>query len=211
MVERTVEKTARTIRISTLLVVFLLVLPLVASAVVEPKTKTEYPDEITIEKPEGSATLKVTGVGLREKTFMKVDVYTIVSYIHDTAVLEGDPGDAVRDLREPKRIQMDMRRGFSCDKLTNAFTEIIDKNYDNQVAFAADLDTFVAYFSNDAEEGDKLVFEYCPKIGLTTILNGEELGVIENFEFVRALWTVWFGKKPANDGLKKNLLAELDS
>ena len=206
-----VEMTARKIRFSTLLVVFLLVLPLVAGAVVEPKTKTEYPDEITIEKPEGSATLKATGVGLREKTFMKVDVYTIVSYIHDTAVLEGDLGDAVRDLREPKRIQMDLRRGFSRDKLVNAFTEIIDKNYENQEAFAADLDTFMAYFDRDAEEGDKLLFEYCPKIGLTTTLNGEEKGVIENFEFVRALWTVWFGEKPANDGLKKNLLAELDS
>ena len=34
-------------------------------------------------------------------------------------------------------------------------------------------------------------------------------GVIENFDFVQAMWTVWFGGKPANGGLKKALLAEL--
>ena len=57
----------------------------------------------------------------------------------------------------------------------------------------------------------KIIFHFCPAVGLTTELNGEELGVIENAEFAQALWTVWFGKKPANDGLKKALLAELES
>jgi len=67
----------------------------------------------------------------------------IVSYILASADLGDDPGAAVRSLDVPKRIQMDLLRGFSRDKLVNSFTEVIDKNYDDTSAFAADLATFL--------------------------------------------------------------------
>ena len=187
-------------------------LPLAAMAVVESKTGTEYPDEITVETAGGSAELKATGVGLREKTFMKVDVYTIVSYIPADATLAGEAkeaGLALIALDAPKRIQMDLRRGFSREKLINAFVDVIKKNYEDTSAIDDDMATFSAYFTRDAEEGDLIVFDYCPQKGLTTILNGEVTGVIENFAFTRALWTVWFGEKPANKGLREDLLAEV--
>ena len=198
-------------KIALLLAIILLALPLTAGAVTEPKSGTEYPDEITVGKGEQSVKLVATGVGLREKTFLKVDVYTIVSYIQDQAKVEGDAGQAVVALNAPKRLQLDLRRGFSREKLIKAFVEGIEANYEDMTPFAADLETFEAYFTRDAEEHDKIIFHFCPAVGLTTELNGEELGVIENAEFAQALWTVWFGKKPANDGLKKALLAELES
>ena len=103
---------------------------------------------------------------------------------------------------------MDLRRSFSREKLIKAFVEVIEKNYDDLSAFAADLDTFEAYFERDAEDGDVIIFDYCPGAGLTTTLNGEVRGVIANPAFSEALWTVWFGAKPANDGLKKALLGQ---
>jgi hypothetical protein len=194
---------------ATLIVLALLVLPLAATAVVEPKTKTEYPDQIAVEIPAGTATLKATGVGLREKTFMKVDVYTIVSYIPAEVTLTGEPGAAILKLDAPKRIQMDLRRGFSREKLINSFKEVIEKNFDDTAAFAADQETFFAYFDRDAQDGDQLIFDYVPGTGLTTQLNGEIKGVIANPAFAEALWTVWFGEKPASGGLKKALLSAL--
>ncbi len=194
----------------------LLLLPATASAVVEDKTKTEYPDVITLESPgqEGqpgqTVTLKATGVGLREKTFMKVDVYTIVSYIHDEASLSGDLAPAIVALKAPKRLQMDLRRGFSREKLVNSFTDVIKKNIEDQSPFAEDMATFLAYFTRDAQDRDVIIFDYCPVNGLTTQVNGEVKGVIDNFAFVEALWTVWFGEKPANKNLRKALLAELE-
>lgn len=188
----------------------LLSLPLAAGAVVEEKSGTEYPDEVTVEAGGASHSLVATGVGLREKTIMKVDVYTIVSYVAADAALAGDDlGLALLEYDGVKQIRMDLRRSFSRDKLVKAFSSVIDKNYEDQSAFAADNDTFFGYFERDAEDGDVLVFTYVPGQGLRTTLNGEEKGTITNFEFVKALWTVWFGEKPANGGLKKNLLAEL--
>lgn len=194
--------------VSGVVLVFLL-LPLAAGAIVEPETKREYDDTVTLETDGSSHDLVVTGVGLREKTFMKVNVYCIVSYVAAGVTLKGDQGQALLELDAPKMIKMDLLRGFSREKLVNAFKDVIEKNYEDHSAFAADMDAFFAYFTDDAQEGDALSFTYFPGEGLATVLNGEEKGVIENFEFVKALWTVWFGDKPASGDLKKNLLVKV--
>ena len=142
---------------------------------------------------------------------MKVNVYVIVSYVDEQAKLEGDLGMALLNLDAPKMIRMDLVRSFSREKLVNAFKDVIEKNYEDTSAFAADYDSFCVCFDRDAEDGDELIFDYNPPIGLTISVNGESKRVIENFEFVKALWTVWFGEKPANNGMKEKLLAELGS
>ena len=197
--------------IASMFVLLILLLPVTAGAIVEPDTKMEYDDTVTIDSEVGNYNLIVTGVGLREKSFKKVNVYVIVSYAIEGAKLEGDQGVALLNLDAPKMIRMDLVRGFSREKLVNAFKDVIVKNYDDLSPFQAEMDEFFAYFKNDAEEGDKLVFTYLPSVGLKTTLNGEDQGVITNFEFVKALWTVWFGEKPANDGLKKDLLVKIAS
>lgn len=186
-------------------------LPLAATAVTAPKTGTEYPDEIVVQGAEGPITLRVTGVGLREKTFLKVNIYTIVSYIAQDAPLGDDPAVAIRTLDVPKLIQMDLLRSFSRQKLVDMLREVIDKNYESTAAFETDLETFLAGFTRDAEKGDRIIFEYLPGRGLTTTLNGKVCTEIANPAFVEALWTVWFGEKPANEGLKRALLSALDT
>jgi len=197
--------------IASLFVLLVLLLPLNAGAIVEPGTKMEYDDTVALDSEVGGHNLVVTGVGLREKTFMKVNVYVIVSYMLEGTELEGDQGVALLNLDAPKMIQMDLVRGFSREKLVNAFKDVIEKNYDDMSAFQTEMDEFFGYFVNDAEEGDKLSFTYVPSLGLRTVLNGEDKGLITNFEFVKALWTVWFGEKPASDGLKEDLLEKVAS
>ena len=118
---------------------------------------------------------------------------------------------ALLNLDAPKMIKMDLVRGFSREKLCNAFKDVIEDNYKDLSAFGTDMDAFLTYFTADAQEGDELIFSYLPGVGLRTVLNGEDKGVIENFEFTKALWTVWFGEKPASGGLKKDLLAKIAS
>lgn len=195
-----------------LLSLLVLVLPPTAGAIVEPDTEMEYEDTVTIEADGASHTLTVTGVGLREKTFMKVNVYVIVSYLIEGTNLEGqDQGVALLNLDAPKMIKMDLVRGFSREKLCNAFKDVIEENYDDLSAFSTDMDSFLAYFTADAQDGDELVFTYLPGLGLKTVLNGEDKGVIKNFEFAKALWTVWFGQDPASDSLKEDLLSRVAS
>jgi len=205
------NKYARIASLSALLSLLILLLPLSVGAITEPETEREYEDTVTIGSEGASHTLTVTGIGLREKTFLKVNVYVIVSYLIEGTKLEGDQGLALLNLDAPKMIQMDLVRSFSRDKLCNAFTDVIEENYEDRSAFAKEMEIFLAYFTADAQEGDQLIFTYLPGKGLKTVKNGEEMGVITNFEFVKALWTVWFGEEPASDGLKEDLLARITS
>ncbi|MEZ4388128.1 MAG: chalcone isomerase family protein [Candidatus Krumholzibacteriia bacterium] len=186
-------------------IALLVALPVAALAIVEPKTRTEYPDTVTMDVGGVPVTLVATGVGLREKTFMKVDVYTIVSYVAEGTDLGDAPYRVLRAADVPKRIQMDLRRGFSREKLVNSFREVIEKNYADVSPFEADMNTLLGYFQRDAQDKDRIVFSYAPGVGLTTELNGEVMGLIDNPAMVEALWTVWFGEKPADKGLRAEL------
>lgn len=176
-----------------------------AAAIVEPKTGTEYPDTITITTDAGDQVLKATGTALREKTMLKVDVYTIASYVPETASLGADPAAAIWNLDAAKRLRMDLRRSFSREKLINAFREVIEKNYPDISPFAEDMKTFEAYFTRDAKSGDVILFTYLPGVGVTTELNGEVKGTIANPKFVEALWSVWFGREPVNRDMSARL------
>jgi len=196
-------------RFVSLLALIILMMPWTAGAIIEPETEMEFDDTVTIETDGASYTLAVTGVGLREKTFMKVNVYAIVSYVAEGTQLKGDLGKALMELDAPKMIRMDLVRGFSREKLCNAFKDVIEENFEDQTPFASDMEAFLAYFTVDAEEGDILIFTYLPGVGMKTTKNGEEMKIIENFEFTKALWSVWFGEEPASDGLKEELLAKV--
>ena len=194
------------LRVCCLLV---LLVPLAANAMVEPDTKKEYPDEVTVGAGDAAYTLVGTGVGLREKTFLKVDVYVIASYVCSKAQLGENKAQELMDLDGNKRIVMDLTRSFSADKLKKALTEIIDKNFKDQSAFADDLATLVGYFTEEAREGDHLVFDYQPAMGLTVSLNDETKGVLKNYELARAIWSVWFGDSCADKGVRKDLLKKI--
>ncbi len=181
----------------------------VARAVVEPESGAEYPDSVVVETPSGPTTLVVTGVGLRERTILKADVYTIASYVDASAELGEAPVAAILALDGPKRLQLDMRRDVDRGKLEENLTRVINANAEDPAAVADDLATFFGYFPGDARKADRIVFEYVPGVGLTTRLNDEVKGVIDNFAFVTALWSVWFGRDPEDDHLARALVSQL--
>ncbi len=82
----------------------LVALPQLAFAITEEKSGKSYPDEITVQFDGEPVTLVATGTALREKTFMKVDVYTIVSYVEKGADLGADPAAGLVMAKVPKRI-----------------------------------------------------------------------------------------------------------
>ena len=180
-----------------------------ADALVEPELGVAFPDNIVIGTPAGRTTLVATGAGLRERTILKADVYTVVSYVRASADLGSQPIAAILALNAPKRLQMDLRRDVGREKLEGTLTKVIDANVEDRAPIAGDLATFFAYFPGDARKSDRIVFEYVPGVGLTTSLNGEVKGVIENFAFVTALWSVWFGQHPEDDYLARALVSRV--
>ena len=141
---------------------------------------------------------------------LKVDVYTIASYVAEGAALGGDRAAAIWSLEAPKQLRMDLRRSFSREKLIGAFREVIEKNYPDLGPISADMAAFEGYFTRDAQAGDVILFTYVPGRGLTTDLNGEAKGTITNAKFVEALWSVWFGAQPVSGDMRANLAGKGD-
>jgi hypothetical protein len=157
------------------------------------------PDTVTV----NGSTLKLNGMGVRTKTFLKVKVYVAGLYLptpsHDAA--------AIIAAEEPKQVVMHfLYKEVEKDKLTEAWREGFEKNSSAVLpALQARLDQFCALWP-DMKSGERAVITYLPGTGTTLELNGKEVGVIPGGDFASALFAVWLGDKPADAGLKVGML-----
>lgn len=58
----------------------------------------------------------------------------------------------------------------------------------------------------DVKPGDRYALTYVPGVGTELSLNGTPLGTIEGEDFARAYFSIWFGEKPIDLALKRQLL-----
>jgi hypothetical protein len=58
----------------------------------------------------------------------------------------------------------------------------------------------------DVKEGDRYGLTYVPGKGTTLDLNGRELGAVPGGDFAQALFSIWLGDEPVEDGLPGELL-----
>lgn len=54
--------------------------------------------------------------------------------------------------------------------------------------------------------GDRYAFTYMPGGGSTLMLNGEKLAIFEGLDFANAFLSIWVGRNPIDEGLKRALL-----
>ena len=59
----------------------------------------------------------------------------------------------------------------------------------------------------DVRPGDRYRLTYVPDEGLTLTLNGDPLVTVPGADFARAYFAIWLGPRPADEGLRADLLA----
>jgi hypothetical protein len=159
------------------------------------------PDTITV----GGTTLKLNGMGVRTKTFLKVKVYVAGLYLptpnHDAA--------AIIAADEAKQVLMHfLYSKVEKEKLTEAWREGFANNSAAALpALKARLDQFCAFWP-DMVSSQRAVITYVPGTGTRLEINGKEAGVIAGKDFADAMFAVWLGAKPADSGLKAGMLAK---
>jgi len=170
----------------------------------EPATGTMFPGELKLSSGHDLAGL---GTGLREATIMKVDVYAIASYVAKDTNLGEDPGSALVALEVPKQLRIVFLRDIEGAKMRDACQNSIDKNFGkNTTSFAEDLETFMNQLPVKFRSGDHMNLTYVPGTGFWGEHNDTGSDPIDNPHLMHALWTIWFGEFPVNDGLKRDLL-----
>src|SRR4051794_13882630 len=91
----------------------------------------KLPDQVTV----GGKTLKLNGLGLRQATFIKFNVYAAGLYLENPS----HDGEAIANSDQTKSIQMVFMRDVTAKQMSDAFEEGFDHNC---VAGCAELKQF---------------------------------------------------------------------
>ncbi len=156
------------------------------------------PDTITV----AGKKLVLNGMGIREATIFKVDVYVAGLYLeHKTH----DPKEVVES-NQVKRLVLHFVRDVDRDDVVDAYKESFRKN--NPKTYGAIKDKVARFLKmmSGIDDGQEMVYTIVPGKGVEVVIKGKRKGVIEGDDFARAFLRIWFGPHPPNSGLKKGLL-----
>jgi hypothetical protein len=156
------------------------------------------PDTISV----GTKVLALNGMGLREATWLKVDVYVAGLYVEHVS---SDPTKIVA-AEEMKVIVLRFKRDVARSDIVKAWNDGFAGNATIPVAKLksniARLNTWMPRFS----KGDTLMFTVVPGHGVAVDINGKRMGVLGDDDFGRSLVSIWLGAKPPTSALKTGLL-----
>jgi len=183
-----------------LLVMVLVVFMLSPAAVAKQVGKVTLPDSLMAGKDE----LLLNGAGFRKKIFIKV--YAAGLYLKEK---QTNPQE-IMDADTPMAIRMHfVHSEVSSKKLVNAWNEgFVNGTGGNIAPIKTEIDTFNAYFSQNAQKNDIYDIIYVPEQGISVYIKGELKGTIKGLDFKKAVFSIWLGKKPADSKLKRKMLGE---
>ena len=175
--------------------VSLLALLLAASSFAAELNGVTAPETTTVDGKE----LKLNGQGLRRKFIF--DVYVASLYLETRSA----DGQAVLAKDETRRVDMAMLRDLDKLSIFDALKNGFEKNAGDKYAGLKErLDKFGAVIQ-DLKKGQALTIVYVPGKGTRVEGQGNSY-TAEGKEFADALFSVWIGKFPVDDNLKKGML-----
>lgn len=151
----------------------------------------QFSDRVTVAEQD----LALKGAGLlRYRIFFR-------GYV--AAYYEG----AAVDEAQPRRIEIEYFWGIPADEFRKATVEGIAKNHPGRETadFAFSIDALNALY-RDVEAGDRYALTWVPGEGTRLDHNGRTLGSVPGDDFGAAVFDIWLGEKPFDEGLKQDLL-----
>jgi len=157
-----------------------------------------FPDQ---GQSDGTA-LKLNGLGLRQATMFKVNVYVAALYVAQTS----NDADAILGAKAPWELVLHFVRDVGRSDLTKAWDEGFENNAKSQVpALKERIETFKGMMA-DMKVGERIVMSHKPGAGVQVGVKGAAKGTIAGDDFARALLAIWLGPRPPNADLKTGLL-----
>jgi hypothetical protein len=145
-------------------------------------------------------TLALNGQGLRKKFVFKV--YVAGLYVEQ----KSKSGEAILAADATRRVDMKMLRALDKKAIVEAIRGGFEKNAgDTMPALKDRLDKFATMIP-DVKEGETLTVVYVPGKGTSVEGAKGQSYLAEGKDFADALFSVWVGKAPVDDTLKKGML-----
>ncbi|EZH73843.1 chalcone isomerase [Aquimarina atlantica] len=146
--------------------------------------------------------LTINGGGLREKFFF--DIYAGALYLKKKST----NASAIAKADETMAIKLHILSGMmSRSKMANALREGFEKSTKgNMKPYNERIEKFIGFINNEIEVGQIYDMVYEKGKGSVIYKDGKEKGYVTGLDFKTALFNIWLGSKPADKGLKKEML-----
>ena len=157
-----------------------------------------FPEEL---RSDGT-TLKLNGLGLREATIFKVDVYVAALYVTQTS---RDAG-TILNSNTPKELVLHFVRDVDRADVNKGWQEGFEKNAEGALAALKERIEAFKGLMPDMKTGQRLRLVYKAGAGVQVDVNNSVKGTIKGDDFARALFSIWLGPHPPNPELTAGLL-----
>lgn len=144
--------------------------------------------------------LRLNGAGVLRYRFI-IKGYVAALYLGDGV----DPGESLDDV--PRRLEIEYFWSIPADAFARATIEQIGLNVDRPTLerLRSSIDEINEMYT-DVRPGDRYSLTYVPGVGTELALNGDPRGLVEGSEFSSALFSIWIGRRPVDEPLRKQLL-----
>src|SRR5215813_4362946 len=192
----TVREKGAMMRLRLLSLLFIGVVTMFGADVAQGKEckDVSFPDQAQVD----GTNLTLNGLGLRQATFLKVNVYVAALYV----VKPSNDATAILESNTPKELILHFVRNVSASDLNKAWEEGFEKQ---KGAFKDQL-AMLEVWMTDMKTGQRLSFVHKPGVGVQVEVDGAEKGTIKGDDFAKAFFSIWLGANPPNPGLKVGLL-----
>jgi Chalcone isomerase-like len=157
-----------------------------------------FPEQLQM----GEAQLQLRGTGLlRYRRVFKA--YVAALYLDERAQADEVLGEV------PRRIEIEYFWSIPAERFAQATVDGIARNVDAETfeSLQAQIGSFNALY-RDIEPGDRFALTYLPGRGTELAHNGTARGVVAGADFAAALFAIWLGENPLDEGLRRKLLAQ---
>src|SRR5215471_204456 len=150
-----------------------------------------FPDQIQVD----GSNLALNGLGLRQATAFKVNVYVAALYVTKTS----NDANAILGASAPKELTMQFVRDVGADDLRKGWNEGFEKNAKADLAALKDrIATFNGWMA-DMKTGQKITVVHKPGAGVDVNINGSAKGNIKGDDFAKAVFSIWLGDPPNHE------------
>ena len=157
-----------------------------------------FPDKVEVD----GSTLLLNGLGLRQATAFKVNVYVGALYLVKTS----SDASAILGSNAPMEVALQFVRSVGADDLRKGWSEGFEKNAKDQLPALKDRIAMINGWMADAKSGERLTFIHRPGAGVEVNVNGTVKGTVKGDDFAKAFLSIWLGADPPNPELKAGLL-----
>jgi len=185
-------------RCSLLVLVSLMIMLRVGTVAGKECQGITFPEQTQVQ----ATPLTLNGLGLRQATMLKVNVYVAALYVGQ----QSTDAQAILASNTPKQLVLHFVRDVESADLKKAWDEGFAQNAKAQVpALKERIEQFKGWMV-DMKSGQRMTLTHKPGAGIEVDVNGTVKGTVEGDDFAKAFLAIWLGAKPPNPGLKAGLL-----